>query len=175
MSSLTEKLGAGTAFESVASHYERDELPHTPPCHKIILTRTDFPTSTAHDLNKRNVLVFHLFPLCRLLTHHHFTLLLSSLSVACIILAARKAHRRFIKGMLADLFKRTRILYRYISNCQEKISSFLRQVLHKRMILDFCLVISGASSLALRSMICRVKLVLVFDERMRGLAKTIKR
>jgi hypothetical protein len=30
-----KKLGAGTAFESVASHYERDELPHTLPCHKF--------------------------------------------------------------------------------------------------------------------------------------------
>ena len=29
------KLGAGTAFESVVAHYERAELPHTLPCHKI--------------------------------------------------------------------------------------------------------------------------------------------
>jgi hypothetical protein len=42
-------LGAGPAFESDASHYERDELPHTLACHKIIYTIIDFPTSTAID------------------------------------------------------------------------------------------------------------------------------
>ena len=30
------EMGAGTAFESVARHYERRELPHTLPCHKLI-------------------------------------------------------------------------------------------------------------------------------------------
>lgn len=30
------KLGAGTAFESVARHYERRELPHTLPCRKLV-------------------------------------------------------------------------------------------------------------------------------------------
>lgn len=94
------KLGAGTAFESVASHYERDELPHTLPCHKIVSPIVDFPTSTAYDFYKRNVLVFHISHPAVFLPHHHFTLLLSIFVVACIILAARKAHRRFIKGML---------------------------------------------------------------------------
>jgi len=37
------KLGAGPAFESDASHYERDELPHTLACRKIFSTTNDFP------------------------------------------------------------------------------------------------------------------------------------
>jgi hypothetical protein len=40
-------LGAGPAFESDASHYERDELPHTLACRKIVFNElfnhhTDF-------------------------------------------------------------------------------------------------------------------------------------
>jgi hypothetical protein len=87
-------LGAGPAFESDASHYERDELPHTLACHKIISTIIDFPTSTAYDFYS----VICIFVSLAFI-HHYSTAYLFYL-YARIILAARSAHRRFIKGML---------------------------------------------------------------------------
>jgi hypothetical protein len=79
-SPFTMKLGAGTASESVASHYERDELPYTLPCRKIYLMNyadhtTDFilfvniffpPSlilrpSTAYDLYEHNLFVVACF------------------------------------------------------------------------------------------------------------------
>jgi hypothetical protein len=47
--------------------------------------------TTAHDFHK------HIF---YILSAHHFTIFLPACLIACIILAARSAHRRFIKGSL---------------------------------------------------------------------------
>jgi hypothetical protein len=88
-------LGAGPAFESDASHYERDELPHTLACHKIISTIIDFPTSTAYDFYSV-ICIFVSLAFISTITLPAYLFYL----YARIILAARSAHRRFIKGML---------------------------------------------------------------------------
>ena len=45
-------MGAGAASESAVAHYERAELPHTLPCHKLIFNelweRLAFPSLTMH-------------------------------------------------------------------------------------------------------------------------------
>lgn len=70
------------------------------PATKLFFKPTDSPS--IHSLRFNQAMIF-VYVCLSLSLHHYLYLLLSSLSVACIILAARYAHRRFIKGMLIYL------------------------------------------------------------------------
>jgi hypothetical protein len=93
-SPFTMKLGAGTAFESVVAHYERAELPHTLPCHKIFFHHHWF------SVHPQPTIYTNIIYLLSLYLPPFIYLLFIFLSVARIILAARISHHRFIKGML---------------------------------------------------------------------------
>jgi len=107
-------LGAGPAFESDASHYERDELPHTLACRKIVFNElfnhhTDFILSVKYffppSLILRPSTAYDFYSVICIFVSLAF---ISTITLpaylfylyARIILAARIAHRRFIKGML---------------------------------------------------------------------------
>jgi hypothetical protein len=108
-------LGAGPAFESDASHYERDELPHTLACRKIVFNElfnhhTDFilsvnyffpPSlilrpSTAYDLYEHNLFV------CRLL---YSTIFLLAVYLCLLLVLFWRREVRTVgssKGCLSD-------------------------------------------------------------------------
>ena len=95
---ISLKLGAGTAFESVARHYERRELPHTLPCRKLIsnfyvvqLTGISIFVKGFFIFSCSNRLIFHSSTArnCfKLLNHHHHHRLTIILTSPCIIILA---------------------------------------------------------------------------------------
>jgi hypothetical protein len=113
-------LGAGPAFESDASHYERDELPHTLACHKIISTIIDFPTSTAYDFYSV-ICIFVSLAFISTIT------LPAYLFIYTLVLFWRREVRTVgsSKGCLPDyISKEHYLLYRYILLCPEKSATF---------------------------------------------------